>query len=711
MNDWEIKKFIRIVLAVQLTLWSLICIEAIGFKVPILRPLVGFLYLTFIPGFLILRVLKIHGLGSVETLLYAVGLSIASLMFLGLFMNTIYPLVGISKPISLGPLTITISAFVLALCVLSYLRDRSFAEPSHINLKDILSPSSLFLCFLPFIAILGTYLVNFHQNNILLMLLIPIIGLLPFLAIIDAFKEHFYPFAIFVTAVSLLYHRSLISNHLWGWDIQLEYYFSKLVFANGYWDSSLYGSINGMLAIVMLAPIYSIICNLNVVWVFKIVYPLLFSLVPIAMYHIFQKQTTKKISFLACCFFMFLAFFYTVMFQLARQQIAELFLALILLLAVNEGLNKSNRSILLILFGASLVVSHYGTSYLFMFILIANCSLLFLVDVIKPFLEKLHMPGLLQPYRESALGLFFTIIFATVTLAWYMRIAGSHPFETLLNSAQIILTEFVNPIRSDAFHLILKETASPLHDVAKILHHITQFFIVFGLIDLIFMRRHTRKFNKEYSLLSVIFFSIWVVAVMIPYYGFDFTRVYHITLIVLSPYFVIGSIVLIEVFKQHYKRITKIGISQTLKALSIFLFVFLLFNAGWVYEIAKDKPTSIALSNMDYPVFSEKEVSGERWLSLFKTNDLIYADDHRWLLIIGFEGYLITAGCPYTWQEYLQSREFYAFLGEFNIKTGTVLEIREIGPRIFDRVYIPYTDEDSNRIYDNNGVQILRKAE
>jgi uncharacterized membrane protein len=707
MNDWEIRKFLSIVLAVQLALWGLICIEAVGFKVSILRQLVGFIYLTFIPGLLILRVLRLHRLGSVEALLYAVGLSVATLMFIGLFMNTVYPLIGISTSISLEPLIISISVFVSALCVLSYLRDRSFAEPSHINLKDAFSPSILFLCLLPFIAVLGTHLANFHQSNILLMVLILVIGALPVLVTVGAFKERLYPFVVFIIAVSLLYHTSLISSHLWGWDIQLEYYFSKLVLANGYWDSSLYGSINGMLAIVMPAPTYSIVCNLDVVWVFKIVYPTLFSFVPLAMYRLFQKQTSAKISFLSCCFFMFIAIFYSTMLQMARQQIAELFLALMLLLVVDEGLKKSCRSILLILFGVSMVVSHYGTAYLFMFILFANCLLLFLVDVIQPFLEKLHLREPLRFYCESALGLVFTIMFAVVTLTWYMYIAGSSPFETLVHSAQIIFTEFVNPLQSDSFRIILRQTASPLHDVTKVLHYITQFFIVLGLADLVFMRKCTTKFNKEYSLLSAILSGIWVASVIIPYYGFDFTRVYHITLIALSPYFVIGGIVLIETSKQHSKRMAKIGIPQPIKVLSVFLFVFLLFNAGWVYEVAKDNPSSIALSNIDYPVFKEREIAGARWIHLFKADTHIYADDFRWLLLIGFEGY------PYTWYNNYksQSSSLYMFMGNFNVKNGVVLEMHEVGPRVFLREYVEISEvlRCSSKIYDSGGAQIFLK--
>ena len=88
MNDWEIKKFLTVVLAIQLAMWGVIGLDYIGLQIPILRQLIGFIYLTFVPGIIILRILKLHKLGNIETLLYTVGLSIATLMFTGLLMNT-----------------------------------------------------------------------------------------------------------------------------------------------------------------------------------------------------------------------------------------------------------------------------------------------------------------------------------------------------------------------------------------------------------------------------------------------------------------------------------------------------------------------------------------------------------------------------------------------------------------------------------------------
>jgi uncharacterized membrane protein len=303
MNDWGIKKFLKVVLAIQLAMWGVIELDAIGLQIPIIRQFIGFIYLTFIPGILILRILKLHKLGNIETLLYTVGLSIATLMFTGLLMNTFYPFFGISRPISITPLGITISVVVLVLSILSYVRDKNFSDPAHIDVKDVLSSPALFLCLIPFLSIFGTYLVNFHHDNIILMSLIIILALIVLLIGFDKFiPKNLYPLAVFVIAISLLFHRSLISMYIWGTDIHGEYYLSNLVMGNSYWDSTIPYTVNAMLSIVMLPPIYSIISDMSLTWVLKIIYPILFSLVPLGLYRVYQKQTDDKIAFLACFF-------------------------------------------------------------------------------------------------------------------------------------------------------------------------------------------------------------------------------------------------------------------------------------------------------------------------------------------------------------------------------------------------------------------------
>ncbi len=45
MNDWEIGKFLNVVIGIQLALWGTIGLDFVGLQIPIIRQLIGFIYL------------------------------------------------------------------------------------------------------------------------------------------------------------------------------------------------------------------------------------------------------------------------------------------------------------------------------------------------------------------------------------------------------------------------------------------------------------------------------------------------------------------------------------------------------------------------------------------------------------------------------------------------------------------------------------------
>ena len=724
MNDWGIRKFIQVVLAIQLAMWGVIGLDTIGIQIPILRQLVGFIYLSFIPGILILRIIKLHKLGNIETILYAVGLSIATLMFTGSLMNTFYPLFGISGPISLKPLIITISVVVLILCVLSYIRDKDFSDPSYIDIKEVLSPPALFLCLIPFLSIFGTYLVNFHQNNILLMFLIIVIALIVVLIGFDKLiPKNLYPLAVFVIAISLLFHRSLISMYIWGWDIHSEYYYSNLVTIATQWDSTIPATVNAMLSIVMLAPIFSDVCSMSLTWVFKIIYPLLFSLVPLGLYRVYQKQTSDKIAFLACFFFVSLFTFYSEMLALARQQIAELFLVLLILVMIDKDMNKTARSFLFIVFGISLVVSHYGLSYIYMFCLISAWLILVLAD--NPAMQKLgenFYSKFGRNKREKTVGNLissnaknrtisstFVLLFITFTLAWYMYLSSSSAFNSIVrigdHMASSIFIEFLSPEAVQGLDIIITETVSPLHSVAKYLHLLFLFFIAVGIITLILKYREM-KFEREYVAFSLITFGICLGGIALPYFAssLNTSRLYQITLIFLAPFCVIGGITVFRMLSRVVRASwTNERVSSSMKVLSVFLVIFLLFNTGFVYEVAKDGPCSISLNNtIDYPRFNDQEVLGAKWLHGVKSSDRIYADTYRRLLLNSFEWGIVI---PFSVDEIPENS--YIYLGTLNVVDDKVRLRHKIGVRrIMEYIGSDDIVNKRNMIYTNGGAEV-----
>jgi uncharacterized membrane protein len=369
-NDWQIKNCLVLSLGLLLAVLGLIGLACLGFDVPFLRQMVGFLLLTFIPGILLLRILKIHNVGIVESLLYSVGLSLAFIMAVGVVANFALPPLGISRPITLAPLVITFTVFFLILCFLAYVRDKSFrlVNPLTKGSRKIAKPSFfanltpwLLATLLPLLAILGASLVNSYYNNTLLLALIFIITILIGVVAFNKFiPPRVYPFMIVMMGMALMYQTTLISSNLVGSDIHTEYYLGKLVVENGHWDATIPSTVNSCLSIVMLAPIYSLLLNMDIVWLFKAIYPLFFCLAPLALFHVFRLQIKPHYAFLATFFFIAMPMFTMDMAQLCRQQVSELFFVLVILLMVDRKLTWLQRTTLVLIFGFGVVVSHYG---------------------------------------------------------------------------------------------------------------------------------------------------------------------------------------------------------------------------------------------------------------------------------------------------------------------------------------------------------------
>jgi uncharacterized membrane protein len=76
LNDWEIEKCLRLTLAILVAAVGLVGLAAPGFDISIPGQIVGSVFLTLIPGILILRILKIHN----TSLICSIGLSLAFVM-------------------------------------------------------------------------------------------------------------------------------------------------------------------------------------------------------------------------------------------------------------------------------------------------------------------------------------------------------------------------------------------------------------------------------------------------------------------------------------------------------------------------------------------------------------------------------------------------------------------------------------------------------
>ncbi|MCS7231880.1 MAG: DUF2206 domain-containing protein [Elusimicrobiota bacterium] len=655
-NDWEIKKFLKMVALVQFIVLILVFLDFENFmedfRFYIVRQIVVFVYLTFIPGLVILRILRMHNLGSAKTLCYSVGLSLAIITFLGLFVNTFYPIFRI-KPITILPLILTFTIVVFLLCLGAYIRDKDFYREER-NIEIILSPKILFLLFLPFLTILGVFILEYYGINFILLTLII------FISFILVFHKSFLNtaiLAVWVISLSLLLHNSMVSEYIRLSDNVGEIKFITKVINDGHWNPDYPHHLYTMPAITLLLPIYVIFTNLNVFIVYKIFVPFLYSIVSIVLFLIYNNYTrNNRIAFLAVFFFISFYEFYTWAGITAKVTLSGLFLSLFLL----SIFYKENK-LISIIFASLIVLSHYGTAYIILFIIIFSYIFAKILKE-KNFIINLNL-------------IVFIIIFS---IAWYLYTSHGLWFESMINLGSHIITSVFDWIIIPEESYINKVALSKISlslEILKILIVISGIFLLIGLTGVIIKNRKI----DSYELLSLGF----VLLLGVLFIGFASgaatpDRIFHLSSYLLSPFVLIGYLSIIGVIKKFIKKFT----FET--PILIFLIVFLLVNVGFISEtLTKDFPgASVVLSKnrlLEKGNLAEKEYIGFiyttkaeatsiKWLKSYYDANIKVLTDHTGLSKFAYFGFE-NASVYRQIVHYLEGKQLsYLYISNFNIR-------------------------------------------
>ncbi|MFX0145942.1 MAG: DUF2206 domain-containing protein, partial [Candidatus Hodarchaeota archaeon] len=426
------RNFLVIALFLQFTTCALMLLD-----VPVARQVIGFVYFTTVPGFIIVKLLKLNELDRLEIVLFSAGLSIAFLMLAGLITNEFCFLIGISEPLSLAKLLIVLNTFILVGGLLAFLRGGNikFWETKTLGSSFIV----LLLTVLPILSVIGAIWVNAFGNNLILLLMIIAIALLFVVGVISkkALPPKLYPLAVLMIAISLLFHSSLISKYVvtYGSDVAIEYFVFRSVQNNAYWSpismypSMEYSRMNSMLSVTILPAIFSSLLNMNATQVLKILYPLIYSIMPLALYQLWQKNFGKKRAFAAAFLLMAQATFFTEMIGLTRQMVAELFFILLLLVMLNKKMKPPNKMMCFMIFGVAFVVSHYSLAVIFLFFISIAC---------------IHSALMKHERANVTMVVFFFV----VMFAWYIYTSGSAVFDSILSYGDYIyrqLDQFFTP--------------------------------------------------------------------------------------------------------------------------------------------------------------------------------------------------------------------------------------------------------------------------
>ena len=706
----QIRRLLLPILALQVVFTVSVVLD-----VPILRQIVGFVYLTFVPGVIFIRILGLRKLDITETLFFSVVVGIAFLMILGIIVNLLGPLLGITGPLSLWPLFLSISLTVItSLFLINHFFRSSDQTPHASNIPTYV----IFLPIVVGISVVGTILVNTQTTNLVSMIMIIAVSVLVIWGGFSKESPTFRALTLLCAFLSLMLGSLLVTNYITGWDEWRELFTFSVTKDNSYWNlfqpiswNLDYLKTNAMASVTILPTIYSTIMNLDNTWVFKIVYPLLSSFMALGLYHLYRTQLDEITSF-------FGTFFYLVvtigLFGPMRQLIGQLFFISLLLILFDKRIRRSIRNILFVILGFGLVISHYSLAYVFLVMVV-------IVWFIGNYISR--------STRRIITGEYVGV-FTVMTFMWYMYTEASGPLYGLLDPGRSVLASFIqdfmNPSARGSTVLqgigVLGGT-SLLHTIGSLFFLSTELLIIIGFVWTI-LKRRTTNIDRNYVYIMMVSIVLLVLNIIVPNLSntFRMERFYQVSLIALAPAFVLGIKTVTNYVRKFHSRfdIKNLQVSIIL----VILISLFLFRSEFVYEVTNDHSSSLHLSlnRMDYHDFygrttNVQEVVGAKFLSEYSkvTNRLVFADkllidsvlygygqillDHA-VLITNYTLVDLFSGAPR-----FESYDKYIYLGTINLEHNAIIGWLD-SPLNWDES-ANASSTRLNRAYSNGGCEIL----
>jgi uncharacterized membrane protein len=542
-----------------------------------------------------------------------------------------------------------------------------------------------------------------------------VIGIAAFIVLVkipDEYKDRMYLLTVVCVSLSLFFVSEFVSPYISGEDVQLEFYVFSQVLTNGHWHAAITSSSTGIfdtaLSITLLPAVLNIETSIDGTLIFKLLFPLLYSIVPIILYKVYRQFLGPAAAFLSVFFFMVDPTFYTEMLQLGRQMIAEIFLALLLLMAVSK--RKQNKTIsgavLTLVLSLGLITAHYSIAYVFLLFMVTSLLLV----MISSRVERLWSSGIV-------LACF------VLTITWFLLLTGGAAVVDLTTNMSNVWTGIINDLFSPAARPIIVQNAlflnAPTPGILHVLSRATQYVAVASiLIGFLILLRKRVKTVAERQLVPVMTLSIGILiaTVTVPFLGgvLDFARVFHLTLIFISPCAFIGVQGVVSQFRRIIPHTVRVSPADARVPLAALIFLYFIFTSGWMWAATRDPyPTSISIDwqrmrdSTDLSIVRgyyawydvPQDVVSAYWLKDFSSpTQPVCADLYSTFHVLASYGgrdpnnpslahIFETDTCTYSQDEYVYFSEFNAVSRAYGV-TGAI-SISDISARVGmkDRVY------------------------
>lgn len=324
--------------------------------------LVPFL-LTF-PGVLLLRALRVPGKAVAAYPIYLPSAALVVLTASGLAVDLIGPFLGVSEPLRAAPLLVGLEIVCAALLACSV------NAPPKTRIPWNLLPRPLKLAWpllFPLLSAAGALRLNSgHSGNLAAVAVAAIVILLVIVFLrAPQFHRALLAIVLFAAGLGMMWSFSLRGSSVYGWDIAGEYYWLNQTVVTGVWHFShpidAYGA---MLSVTVLPAELHALSGMPALLIFKVVYPVIFAMCPVAVYTLGYRVLSQRWAFMAGALVIAQLTFFQEFPALAREEIATVLFAALITAVLDTALAPRTRLALVFLLSLGVTVSHYSTAYL-----------------------------------------------------------------------------------------------------------------------------------------------------------------------------------------------------------------------------------------------------------------------------------------------------------------------------------------------------------
>jgi uncharacterized membrane protein len=396
--------------------------------------------LLVLPGLILLRALRFPGAAVAATPLYVPAASILVLLAAGLATDLAGPRIGIAEPLRAAPLLLGLEVVCFALLGCSL----GAPEETRIPWASVSHPFRLaWPLLIPLLSAAGALRLNSGHSARVAELAVIVVLVVTVAVFLYASRcsDRLLIVGVFAIGLAMMWSFSLRGNLVYGFDISSEYYSLEQTVTSGVWhvnhSNDAYGA---MLSVTVLPAQLSALSGLPALLIFKVVYPVLGALFPVAVFLLARRVLSGRWAFLAAALVLMQQTLFQQMPALARQEVATLLYAALILAVLDVSQSRRVRWAFVVLLSLGMVVSHYSTAYLAITILAIAAVF------------QLAASWFLKVPRITGTALLAIVVSVAGTTVWYSSLTHS----------TANLEQFVQTAKGQGLNLLPNQGANPL---------------------------------------------------------------------------------------------------------------------------------------------------------------------------------------------------------------------------------------------------------